>query len=130
MAMETAITSGIEISVEPSYSEQHSSPISGQYVFAYHIEMRNNNTFPVQLKKRHWMINSGTGSIEHVFGDGVVGEFPLLGQHESFAYTSACHLDAPIGTMEGEYIFENKLTGQTFEVVIPKFKMEAPVLLN
>ncbi len=128
--METAITSGIEIIAEPSFLPEHSYPVSGLFVFAYHIEIKNRNNFPVQLRKRHWVIISGTGDVEHVYGDGVVGEFPLLGQNESFVYTSSCQLPTPIGTMEGEYIFENKLTGKTFAACIPRFRMEAPVLLN
>jgi len=130
IVMETIITSGIEIIVEPSFLPEHSHPVSGLFAFAYHIEIKNRNAFPVQLRKRHWVIVSGTGNIEHVHGDGVVGEFPLLAQNESFTYTSSCQLPTPIGTMEGEYIFENKLTGKTFEASIPRFRMEAPVLLN
>jgi ApaG protein len=130
MFMETAISSGIEIIVEPSFLPKHSHPAAGIFVFAYQIEIKNRNTFPVQLRKRHWVIVSGTGGIEHVYGDGVVGEFPLLGQNESFVYTSSCQLPTPIGIMEGEYIFENKLTGNTFDATIPRFRMEATVLLN
>jgi ApaG protein len=128
--METATTSGIEIVVESGYSEHHSAPLANRYLFIYQITIRNMNSFAVQLKKRHWIITSGTGKIEHVWGEGVVGEFPLLEQNEVFEYTSSCPLETPIGTMEGEYTFEDKTNGKLFEVQIPRFHLLAPILLN
>jgi ApaG protein len=128
--METATTFGIEIVVESGYSEHYSSPLTNKYLFVYQIAIRNLNSFVVQLKKRHWIITSGTGKVEHVWGEGVVGQFPLLAPQEIFEYSSSCPLETPIGTMEGEYIFENKANGQLFEVKIPRFCLQAPVLLN
>ena len=128
--METATTLGIEIVVESGFSHHHSVPLANRYLFIYQITIRNTNSFPVQLQKRHWVITSGTGKVEHVWGEGVIGEQPLLQPNEVFEYTSSCPLDTAIGTMEGEYTFENKITGKLFEVSIPRFHLLAPVILN
>ncbi|HRN93226.1 MAG: Co2+/Mg2+ efflux protein ApaG [Chitinophagales bacterium] len=128
--METATSSGIRIIVESVYSEHHSMPAASRYLYLYKISIRNLNPFPVQLQKRHWIITSGTGRVEHVWGEGVIGEYPLLATNEVFEYTSSCPLETAIGIMEGEYTFENKISGAYFEVEIPRFLLLAPILLN
>lgn len=128
--METLITSGIEISVETDYRGTSSAGEKPEYLFAYHITIGNRNLHPVQLISRRWIITDMNGDVEFVEGAGVVGRQPILYANDSFDYASGCHLPTPFGKMEGVYIFENKLTGEDFEVTIPVFKLEAPELLN
>ncbi len=128
--METLITAGIEISVETQFHEDASVPSQNQYLFAYHIFIGNHNSFPVQLLSRRWIITDMNGDVQLVEGAGVVGRQPVLYTGDSFDYTSGCNFTTPFGKMEGTYIFENKLSGEKFDVKIPMFKLEAPQVLN
>ena len=128
--MTTLITSGVEVAVETVYQPEYSNPLKGEFVFAYHIELNNHNNFTVQLMRRKWKITDSNLDIKTVDGDGVVGRQPVLYPGDSYQYVSGCNLATPIGKMEGVYVFENKTTGQEFEVSIPVFKLVFPVLLN
>ncbi len=79
----------------------------------------------MQLLTRHWKITDGHGSVNHVDGDGVVGEQPLLKPGGSHDYVSGCPLSTPSGIMEGHYRFI-RADGSTFLVEIPRFKLVAP----
>lgn len=128
--MQTLITQGIEVTVETFFQPDHSSPRSGEYVFAYHINISNHNLFTVQLLRRKWIITNGFGDVKKVEGEGVVGRMPVLYPGDSYQYVSGCNLFTPIGKMYGAYVFVNKTTGAEFEVAVPVFKMEAPEILN
>jgi ApaG protein len=77
------------------------------------------------LLTRHWKITDGHGGVNHVDGDGVVGEQPLLKPDGSHDYVSGCPLPTPSGVMEGHYRFI-RADGSTFLVEIPRFKLVAP----
>jgi ApaG protein len=70
-------------------------------------------------------ITDGRGGVNHVDGDGVVGEQPLLKPGDSHDYVSGCPLATPSGVMEGHYRFI-RADGSTFLVEIPRFKLVAP----
>ncbi len=114
------ITQGIEITVEPSYLPQHSSPENSEFLFAYKVTIRNLSDTPAQLKSRHWGITDDHGEVEEVKGPGVVGEQPHLSPGESFEYSSFCPLKTPMGTMRGAYQMVDE-SGNPFEVTIPLF---------
>ncbi len=95
------------------------------YAFAYQITIRNHGPLAVQLLSRHWVITHGSGQIEEVNGDGVVGEQPRLQRGEQFTYTSGAVLQAPTGSMRGEYLFTTD-DGDRFEVPIPEFALIMP----
>jgi ApaG protein len=63
--------------------------------------------------------------VNHVDGDGVVGEQPLLQPGGSHDYVSGCPLSTPNGMMEGHYRFI-RADGSTFLVEIPLFKLMVP----
>lgn len=128
--METLITSGVEVRVETIFQPEHSNVVESEYFFAYHITLFNHNPFTVQLLARKWRISDTNFETRHVEGDGVVGRQPVLYAGDTFQYVSGCSLQTPIGKMEGVYIFENKQSGEKFEVTIPAFKLIAPVILN
>ena len=62
---------------------------------------------------------------DHVDGEGVVGEQPLLRPGESHDYVSGCPLATPHGSMEGFYVFHRE-DGTPLEVRIPFFPLAAP----
>ena len=128
--MNTAITQGIQVSVVTRFEPSHSNPQAKMFIFSYRIRIENKGENTVQLLRRHWIIYDSNGEIREVEGPGVVGETPTLKPGESYEYASACDLNSTMGSMEGEYMMENKDDEQFFQVVVPNFKMEVPWILN
>lgn len=121
----SAATDGITVRVAPNFLEEQSVPAQGRWFWSYHIRIENHGDEPVQLLTRHWKITDGRGMVNHVDGDGVVGEQPLLKPGESHDYVSGCPLSTPSGIMEGQYRFIRE-DGGTFLAEIPRFKLVAP----
>ena len=111
--------------VAPNFLAEQSVPAQGRWFWSYHIRIENGGDEPVQLMTRHWRITDGRGMINHVDGDGVVGEQPVLRPGESHDYVSGCPLPTPSGTMEGQYRFVRE-DGSTFLAEIPCFTLVAP----
>lgn len=120
-----AITRGIRVHVESEYAPDQSRPSQNRWVFLYTVTISNEGSEPVQLLTRHWIITDGTGHIEEVRGDGVVGKQPRLRPGESFEYTSGCPLETPFGVMEGTYQMESE-GGERFDVRIAPFTLSEP----
>jgi ApaG protein len=123
--MYRAVTNGIEVSVEPYYLDDDSSPEESQYIWAYAVEIRNDSDEPVQLKTRYWKIIDARGHVEEVRGAGVVGEQPVIGPGETFEYSSGCPLSTDSGFMQGSYGMERE-DGTAFDVAIPAFSLDLP----
>lgn len=121
----TATTDGVTVRVSPSFLNEQSIPAQGRWFWSYHIRIENNGDEAVQLLTRHWKITDGRGMVNHVDGDGVVGEQPLLHPGSSHDYVSGCPLSTPSGIMEGQYRFIRE-DGTTFLAEIPRFKLVAP----
>jgi ApaG protein len=117
------------VSVRPQFLPEHSNPEEPRYVFAYTVTIRNTGETTAQLLSRHWIITDGNNNVEHVRGDGVVGEQPVIRPGESFEYTSGCPLGTPVGSMKGTYqcIAED---GTRFEAAIPEFVLSTPKTLH
>ena len=123
------LTSGIRITVRPSYLRERSNPLLGQFVFAYHIRIENTGEAAARLVSRHWIITDAEGKVEEVRGPGVVGEQPHLAPGESYEYTSGSHFTTAVGTMQGSYRFVAD-DGVDFEVPIPAFVLSATRTLH
>lgn len=128
--MSDTITRGIRIMVRPRFVPEQSDPANGQWLFAYHITIRNQGTQAVQLLSRHWIITNGEGHVEEVRGAGVVGYQPLLQPGEEFEYTSGCPLTTPVGTMHGEFNMVVPESGEKFDAKIEPFRLAVPRVLN
>lgn len=122
--MYRAVTRNIEVSVTPRFMRDRSSPESGQYFWAYTIEISNLGSETVQLKTRTWQITDAQGREQEVRGAGVVGEEPVLGPGESFEYTSGVPLQTPSGFMAGSYGMVTA-DGEQFDVDIPAFSLDS-----
>jgi ApaG protein len=120
-----ATTDGVAVHVVTNFLEDQSVPAQGRWFWSYHIRIENHRDEPVQLLTRHWKITDNRGTINHVDGDGVVGEQPLLQPGGAHDYVSGCPLATPTGMMEGHYRFLRE-DGSTFLVEIPCFKLIAP----
>ena len=121
----SAITQGIEVSVEPFYLDDESKPEESEFIWAYMIEIHNGGPEPVQLKTRYWRITDGLGRQEEVSGDGVVGEQPVIEPGETYEYSSHCPLSTDNGIMAGSYAMERP-DGSRFNVAIPAFSLDLP----
>jgi ApaG protein len=123
------ITKGIQIDVVPAFEQERSKPDAGYFFFSYTVKISNHGEVPAQLLARHWIITDGTGRVEEVIGDGVIGEQPKLAPGESYEYTSFCPLPTPTGNMRGYYRMVNA-EGEHFEVKIPLFFLRDAQLLH
>ncbi|MCL4145372.1 UNVERIFIED_CONTAM: hypothetical protein GTU68_005607 [Idotea baltica] len=118
-----------KISAVTDYVEQQSDALNNRYVFAYTITIENLTTDPFQLISRHWVIQDANLKTEEIYGDGVVGEQPLIQPGESYTYSSGAILKTEMGTMEGKYFMLSN-TKEKFEVEIPKFILSIPRTLH
>ena len=118
------LTSGIRITVRPSYLRERSNALLGQFVFAYHIRIENVGDQAAQLRTRRWLIHDDAVGDTVVEGEGVVGEQPHLLPGQVHEYRSVCVLKAPNGWMEGTYRFVRD-DGSSFNAGITRFTLDA-----
>ena len=123
--MYQSVTRNIEVTVTPQYLAERSSPETGEYFWAYTIEITNRGTETVQLRTRHWRITDAMGRRQEVRGPGVVGKQPVLKPGESFEYTSGVPLPTPSGFMTGSYGMVSA-DGEPFDIAIPTFSLDSP----
>lgn len=128
--MESTVTDGVKISVEHFYQPDYSNPLQREFMFAYRVTIENNNSFPVQLLRRHWFIQDSSAEQREVEGEGVIGSQPIIAPLEQYQYISGCNLKSELGQMYGTYLMENANTKTRFKVKIPVFQMEAPFKRN
>jgi|AGFS01.1.fsa_nt_gi Uncharacterized protein affecting Mg2+/Co2+ transport len=101
--MEDADVYAISVEVAPRFLDDQSAPEDGRFAFAYTIRIHNQGRVAARLVARHWRITDANGRVEHVDGDGVIGEQPRLRPGEDFRYTSGVMLGTDHGTMQGHY---------------------------
>ncbi len=123
--MYRAVTRDIEVTVEPNFLPEKSSAENGRYFWSYTIVITNSGDETVQLKNRHWIITDASGRQEHVRGEGVIGEQPVLAPGERFEYTSGVPLPTASGFMVGSYEMESA-SGERFEIDVPAFSLDCP----
>lgn len=130
MSMVWQISSGIKISVVPTYEGNYLQNNRLHYAFGYQITLENLSDDTVQLESRHWDIFDALHQKDQVDGEGVVGLQPILKPGTSFTYQSGCLLASTYGAMQGHYTFINFSTTQRFQVAVPLFKLCVPFALN
>ncbi len=127
--MSNTLTRGIRIQVRSAFVPELSAPRDRHYFFSYHVRISNEGTDTVQLLRRHWVITDADGGVQHVRGDGVVGETPVLAPGGAFEYTSSCPLTTAVGTMQGSYSMRGA-GGEMFDAEIAPFTLAVPNALN
>jgi len=125
--MSDTTTRGIRVEVESEYLADQSDRET--YYFAYHVRISNVGAETAQLVSREWIITDGNAHVERVQGPGVVGEYPILENGQSYEYTSFCPLRTSFGTMHGAYTMRTR-SGETFEAVIAPFTLAVPGVVN
>src|SRR3954465_4976095 len=101
VAMYSAVTRNIKVTVKPIYLDEQSSPSDNHFVWAYQVRIENQGERVVQLRSRYWRITDSMGRVQEVRGAGVVGEQPVLKPGDAFEYTSGTPLPTPSGIMSG-----------------------------
>lgn len=120
------VTRHVRVTVRAFYLADQSEPERSHYVWAYRVSIANEGRQTVQLLKRSWSITDAQGRTQHVHGEGVVGQQPVLDPGESFEYTSGTPLSTPSGFMRGAYHMVAPTTGEAFDVAIPGFSLDSP----
>jgi ApaG protein len=128
--MVSAITKGIQVSVETTYQPDFSNPQQHHYVFTYKVRIENKSNHTVQLLRRRWEIYDATENLKIVEGDGVVGQQPILEPGEFHTYVSGCNLKSGIGKMRGTFTLEKLMNGKLLEIVIPEFQLISTLFQN
>jgi ApaG protein len=128
--MVSAITKGIQVSVETTYQPDFSNPQQHHYVFTYKVRIDNKSSHTVHLLRRRWEIFDAAESRKIVEGEGVVGQQPILEPGESHTYVSGCNLKSGIGKMRGTFVLEKLRNGELMEVEIPEFQLIATIFQN
>lgn len=127
--MEHVDSYAIEVEVAPRFLDDQSAPRDGRYAFAYSIRILNRGKIAARLVARHWRITDGNGEVQHVDGDGVIGEQPRLRPGEDFRYTSGVMLGTEHGTMQGHYDMVAD-DGTEFVAPIAAFVLSIPRTLH
>jgi len=118
-----------EVTVQPEYLEQQSSPEATQFIFAYHVSIRNIGSKSAKLMRRHWVITDADAHVEEIEGDGVIGKQPLIEPGGEHTYSSFCILGTPLGCMHGSYLMLGE-DGQSFMAEIPMFTLAQQHMLH
>jgi ApaG protein len=121
-----AVTQDITVRVQVFYLAEQSAPETSEYKWAYHVTIINARRGAVQLLRRSWHITDAQGRVQHVHGEGVVGEQPVLAAGERYEYTSGTPLGTPSGFMGGQYHMQELPSGDAFDVEIPTFSLDSP----
>jgi len=123
--MYRAVTRQIEVTVEPNFLPERSSAEQCKYFWKYTIVITNSSEETVQLRERYWIITDASGHQQHIRGEGVVGEQPVLAPGERFEYTSGVPLSTASGFMAGRYQMVSE-SGERFEIEVPTFSLDSP----
>ncbi|HTO63935.1 MAG TPA: Co2+/Mg2+ efflux protein ApaG [Bradyrhizobium sp.] len=123
--MYRAVTRQIEVTVEPNFLPDRSSAEQSKYFWSYTIVITNSSEQTVQLRERYWIITDASGHQQHIRGEGVVGEQPVLAPGERFEYTSGVPLSTASGFMAGRYQMVSE-SGERFEIEVPTFSLDSP----
>lgn len=119
------IVNNVSVKVMTEYLPEQSIPEDNRYVFAYHVNIRNDGSQTAQLISRHWIMTDGNDKIQEVKGMGVVGAQPFLQPGESYQYTSGTVIETVVGTMQGSYQMQAE-DGSLFDAIIPPFTLAMP----
>jgi ApaG protein len=120
-------TRSLTVRVSVNFMPEQSEPGKGRWFWAYHIRLENHGEMAVQLLTRRWDIRDARGSQHIVEGEGVVGEQPVIKPGGSYDYVSGCPLTTPSGSMQGSFNMIGE-DGSRFDIAIPKFSLDAPVI--
>lgn len=116
---------GLEVRVEDViYMPSLDAPDDRPHPFVYFMTIVNRSAERVVIRGRKWVVREDGGQVTVVEGDGVVGQTPVLGPGEDFAYNSY-HVTAGSAAAEGAF-FGTTEAGEPVFARIPPFRLEVP----
>jgi len=126
-----SLSQNVTVSTVTTFIEQQSDIDNNRFVFTYRVTITNRSDEKVQLLSRHWIIKDANFKTEEIYGEGVIGEQPVILPGRSFEYTSGAILETEVGTMEGKYFLISNSSQDSdhaseFEISIPKFTLSVP----
>ena len=122
----TASTNEIEVSVTPEFINNEVFDKGNKlFLWRYFVKIKNNSAQTIQIVKRYWKITHEDGSIQEIFGEGVVGKKPVLVPQLEFEYTSQVQLECSSAIMGGHY-YAVKENGEILQITIPNFSLDIP----
>ena len=124
-----ATAEDVHITVTTRYLDDESKKHPGHHFFLYTVTIDNRGQESLQLLRRYWKISEDNGKIREVYGEGVVGEQPLIDAGSSYTYRSGTDMNHGSGTMEGHYVMADR-NGKLLEVPIPLFVLVHPNRLH
>ena len=119
----------ISISINSTYLQQESDPKNNKFYFLYTVSIINNGSIGAKLLSRHWIIEDSNGKVQHVKGEGVVGDQPYMSPGEEYQYTSGTILETSFGIMKGSYQMIND-SENYFDAEIPEFILSTPRIIH
>lgn len=126
---ENGIHHNIEVDVQTCFLPEQSQASKQRFMFAYTITISNWGNEPARLLRRHWIITDANGHTQEIYGEGVVGEKPLIPPGHSYHYSSAAMLPTPVGSMHGSYLMITQ-KGVYFNAPIPPFRLAIKQLVH
>lgn len=124
MSIYSKTTEGITVSVRPFFLQTESNVFERKFVFVYYIRIENGTNEQIQILRRRWHITHGSGKIEEVEGEGVIGKQPFIQPKKHHEYNSFCILETMEGFMEGTYTVQRS-DGELSIIQIPRFFLRA-----
>jgi len=117
---------GLRVNVDQLvYQEGVLTPPDTPHCFAYHITILNEGEETITVRGRKWVVTESNGEVIAVEGDGVVGEFPVLGPGEHFSYNSYHMIRSSRAIAQGSYLGVTG-SGEPVVVGIPAFELVTP----
>ena len=124
-----ALTQDIQVIVHSKYDQESSKLSDGQFLYVYHVVIKNKGEITVTLMNRYWHITDGLGRVHEVNGEGVIGQCPTIHPGEKFEYSSFCPLETQYGVMKGHYEMVTE-GDETIVVEVAPFCLSVPGALN
>ena len=117
---------GLRVNVDQLvYQEGVLTPPDTPHCFAYYITILNEGEETITVRGRKWVVTESNGEVVAVEGDGVVGEFPVLGPGEHFSYNSYHMIRSSRAIAQGSYLGVTG-SGEPVVVGIPAFELVTP----
>ncbi|XP_072178952.1 F-box only protein 3-like [Diadema setosum] len=127
-----AVTRDVKVTVATAFVPRMSQVRADKMrtLFAYRISMTMDENAPsastCKLQSRYWKITDSVGECHEVKGEAVIGLYPVIKPGTNFSYASWTPFDCEGGFMEGHFTFVNLKSGETYDVICPRFNMWCP----
>ena len=98
--------------------------VGGNDEYAYRLLVENRSESTTKVLARHWLFKDKKGSVTEIpkWGEGVVGQQPVLQPGGWFEYVSGTTLKASPGAMQGAMLMIDE-NNETWEAEVPRLEL-------